>query len=307
MTRAFLREFLHASLIMTGFVLWGFHAALLDGGTAAYSAPKRVPEALVSMGEKLYQIQPAIAVGVEAVKRGVFPAWTPLAGGGSPLLGKMQNGLLAPLHLPYYVLPLAWLPGLYMLVIFLQAYCGFAFTYLYSRLLGLRFPAATCAGVLYAFSSRMFVETLFGSWGSGLYLPLLLLLVELYFRGGKRLALFLWPLAVAFPLVSGHIESAIRICAVAAGAFVLHLALEKETTWRQKAVGAAAFAVASLVGAGLGACQLVPSSEYLNLSYNKVWRTIPDFGWRYMTFSKTLSGEDTPMLALGCACALAGL
>ena len=100
-----------------------------------------------SFNEQQYQIMPALATQTRIIKRGFFPGWTPYSEGGTPLLGKMQNGVFAPHHLLLYALPLKWMPFLFVLIVFLKSYLAFAFTYLYARALRLNLFAAMCAGV----------------------------------------------------------------------------------------------------------------------------------------------------------------
>src|SRR5438552_3611673 len=70
-------------------------------------------------------------------------------------------------------------------------------------------------GAMYVTCPHMMQGSLFAWTGAGIFLPLLLLLVECYFRGYRRTALLFWPWAVAFCFFSGHFEGAFRINLVA--------------------------------------------------------------------------------------------
>lgn len=253
----------------------------------------------------VYQVQSAIWVQARLIKQGTFPGWSPYSQGGSPLIGKMQNAVFAPNHLPFYVFPSSWMPYLFMLVLALKYYLAFAFAYLYTRCLGIDLFGGIFSGTLFLFSEVAGGQIF--SWGSsGLYLPLLLLIVELYFRASRRLAQFLLPWAVALPFLSGHFESAFYVDSVTGVYFLAHLWNEKPQPAGAKAGQLARFLGLMLLGAIIAGPQIVPAVEYVAQSYNKIWHNPEWFGfWQYETIGKHLSGEDAPLLIAGMAGLLA--
>lgn len=256
------------------------------------------PEGARSIYEMAYQVLPIFHTTASMLKGGVFPAWTPFSQAGAPLMGKMLGGILAPYHLPLYVFPLSWMPYLLTLTLVLKAVLSFVFTYVYARLLRLGPWAAGAAGALFLFTS-LFKDTLFPYWGSAMWLPLLLALVELQFRGRRRTGLYLLPFAFALPFFGGHFETAFRTDLVAGIYFLVRLwragAFRDGTAWRRLGAVAAAAAGGALLASG----QILSGGEYVSLSANKVWRAVADYGWMYRTFGKHLTAADAPALILG--------
>lgn len=299
--RGFLREFLLASAFYALLMAWVFQTPILRGQVdrSGQTADQPLPQALVGMGEMVYEVQSALFVQTRLIKSGFFPSWSPFSQGGTPLVGKMQNGVFAPYHLLLYVSPLSWIPYLFWLITALKGYLAFAFAYLYARSLRLNMPSGIFAGTAF-FSFHVFDGALFSWNGSGLYLPLILLVIELHFREHRRLARLLLPWAVALPYLSGHFESAFYGDVVAGGYFLARLKTENAIPGKDKFNRLVEFLGLSLLGASLAALQVLPAVEYVNLSYNKIWHTPKWFGfWDGDTVNKHLSADDAPMLAVG--------
>lgn len=303
--RVYLLDFLKASAVCFLFLLWAFHLPLLKGEVSSFGAVFPAAQGIGDMNEQMTQLQPGLLTQAKLVRQGIFPAWNPYPNGGTPLLGKMMSATFSPLNLPFYLLPLSLFPYVLMLVVALKAQLAYSFTYLYGRAIGLRWASAVFAGILFTFSPRMFPEALFATWGSALYLPFLLLLVEMFFGGKSRAALWLAPWAAALPILGGHFESAIRVEVVAALYFLIRRRQEmkrgRAVPWRD-AVG---LALSGCLGLGIAGCQALAGSEYVGLSYNKAWRTLAEYGWYYHTSGKHYSSEDLALVATGWA--MAGL
>ncbi|HVA65829.1 MAG TPA: hypothetical protein VNK24_02750 [Elusimicrobiota bacterium] len=141
---------------------------------------------------------------------------------GTPLIGKMQNGIFYQFHVLYYFSSARWRPWAFTAVPFLIQTFAFACLYLFARLLGL---------------------------------------AELHHREDRWRAFALWLLPPATAL--------------------------------------AFFAGAQVMGVLLAAVQILPGMEYVRWSYNRVWRTRPEFGWIYHTIEKHLGLSDIPLLVLG--------
>jgi hypothetical protein len=297
----FAKEFLAASAIFVLCLLWIFRTPILTGQVAAFDAQPQSTDALLHLQESVYEVEPALVTQSRILKDGFFPSWSPYSAGGNPLIGKMQNGVFAPEHLLLYIFPLAAIPYLFMLIVALKFYLAFIFTYLYSRCLRLNLFSGIFAGIIYVFSEMVTGGLL--SWsGTAPYLPLLLLLVESYFRGHRRLAQMLLPWAVAFAFFSGHFESAFYICLITGLYFLARLWNTRTTTWNGNFAEFIGFIVPASVGAILAGVQIAPAYEYVQNSFNKAWHDSSVYVPRdFQTISKHLSMEDAPVLGVGIA------
>lgn len=301
--RAFAAELLAALALHSLLLLWFFRAPLTSGGVdSAQARPSPTAAQLSGFGEMVYELLPALATQARLIRSGVFPSWTPLAQGGTPLIGKMQNAVFAPYHLALYLLPAAAFPWALTVVQALKALLGFAFAYLYARFLGLRPRWAFLSAELYVFSEMMIAGGLFSWFGAGIALPLLLLLAEARARGDRRLFRAAWPWAVAWPFFAGHFEGAVRIAAVG-GLYLAARLRQEDRDARRLARALAEAAALTAAGAALAAVQIIPALEYVRLSFNNVWHSNENFAWSYDTISKHLSLADAPALALGLAAA----
>jgi hypothetical protein len=300
--KRFTWEFLIATAVHFVFLLWFFRGPIIHGQVDSLSqSEKPAPQSLFDLPEMAYELLPALAVQTRELKEGVFPTWDPYSQGGTPLIGKMQNGVFAPYHLLLYVLPIAWLPLVLSLVIALKSYLTFIFAYLYARSLRLNAWTGILAGSLYVLPTY---GGIFSWAGTAMYLPLLLLLVECYFQGYRRFALFLWPWAMALPFLSGHFETAFWASFFAVIYLLLHLWSDKSTPAAARIGQLSDFTWLSVAAVLIAAVQIYPAWEYVTLSFNRVWHLLPSFyWWRLETISKSLSAQDAPMLL----CGLAGL
>jgi hypothetical protein len=302
--RAFLKprqpllEMLQACAVFGVALLFYFLPPLLTGKVGVNQNGGGAPAALVNMNEMTYELQPSLFAQIKMLKNGVYPLWNPYSHGGSPHIGKMQNGVFAPYHLPLYVLPVSWIPQLFMVVVALKIFLAFFCSYLYARSLELDQPAGISAGLVFAFSPILY-GGLFSWSGTAFCFPLLLLLVELYWKGERALAALLWPWAVALPFCAGHFESASYANLVAGAYFLIR--------WRRargRARDLAALAGLFAVGALIAAAQIAPAWEYVRHSLNQVFHDPAWFRW-WFSASKELSWQDAPTLAAGWACLLA--
>lgn len=276
--------------------------ALLRGQVNSFGALLPAEKGIRGIYEMVYQMPPMLKMSADVVRDGIFPAWTPLPEGGTPLMGKMQNGVFNPLHIPLYVLPLSWLPYLFTLFVILRSSLAYAATFFFGRRVGLSpWTAAAAALVFAGLRSR---DGLFASGTSAALVPLALYVIERYVQGERRLAPWLAPWAVALPLFGGHFEIALRNGAACAAYAWLRLRAAEPPGRRLAA--AWPLAAGAAAGALLAAFQAHAGQDYLNASYNQVWRSLPEFGWWVKTCLKPLRGADVPALGLGWAAVLAG-
>lgn len=303
----FRREWLAASAVWLLLQLWVFRAPLWTGGVdSVQQSTAPIPTCLFNMFDPVAQVLPSLFSQTRQIKQGIFPAWAPGSQAGTPLIAKMQNGVFAPPHLLLYLLPAAWLPYSFMLVIALQGYLAFLFTYLFARTLGLRWGPGVFAATIFSMWLVMRGELLPNMGVSGLYQPLLLLLVELHALRRRGQARALLPFASAFSFLGGHFESAVY-ANLAAGAYaLLRIGGDNALSSGEKLRGLAELAGLLGVGALMAAVQIAPAVEYVHISYNNIWHGRRWFDlWDQQTVGKYLSLDDAALLLVGFG-ALAG-
>ena len=284
------------------------HRDLLPRGRVnSFSATPPAAERIRSIYEMVYQELPVQWTAARMVKSGVFPAWTPWAEGGTPLLGKMQNGVFSPLRLDLYLLPERWMPAGFTLIPLLTALALAAAAFLAARAAGLSPPAAAAGAAAFVFSgTTVSGHSLFANNASAIGLPLWIVLAELHLSGRRGAALILAPWAAALPVFAGHFEVSLRVAAGGAAYLLLR-------GWAPPAKREAMsfdrllpLALAAAAGGAFAAVQIVPGLEYMDLSYNMVWRSRPEYGWVYLTLQKHFALGDLPALILGWAGVLGG-
>ncbi len=297
--RRFWREALCAAAAFLALLGWTHRRILFLGEVNRFFGFVTPAQAIRGIYEPVYQLAPMQWTTAHMLRAGIFPAWTPWAEGGRPLVANMISGVFSPFHLILWTLPAGLLPHAISLVPPLTAVFAFLLVFFYARLLGLGWISAALAGGFYAFSSRLLAGHALGvDDATALTLPLLLTLVELYFRAASRPALALLCAAFSLPFLIGHFETAFRVGLAAIFAFLYFLNRRPEPSsrkWARLALFGAAGAV-GLAGAG---CQILPALQYVSWSYNQVWRSLPEFGWRFQTIQKTLGSGDVPALLLG--------
>ena len=79
-----------------------------------------------------------------------IPLWNPHIMAGRPFHANAQSALFSPFTIPAYVLPLWQALGVIALLKLFVAAFG---TYLYGRLMGMRFGGALLAGIVFAFGT----------------------------------------------------------------------------------------------------------------------------------------------------------
>jgi hypothetical protein len=207
----------------------------------------------------------------EQLKAGIIPLWTPHIYGGFPILARAEAGIAYPLNLllfgllsPYVALNI---------VILLTLVIAAVSMYLFTREVGVNFPAAVMAGFAFALSGYMVshMKHLSNS-NAACWLPLGLFVIE---RGLRRndAKYFIW-LAVIFGLqhLSGHTQ----ITYYSGVTFIVYF-LARLTSFRRQSkqrgrwmeilgdrrVGFLVLAL--LMGSGIGAVQLLPTYELVSL------------------------------------------
>ena len=220
---------------------------------------------------------------VNSIHQRQLPLWNPDVLGGTPFFAPGQASVLYPFTALFLVLPVAAAYGWFAA---LHLFLAGLFAYAYLRFIGRSRWAGLIGGTTFMFSSRLVTSILWPQMmGAMVYLPLLLLLLELIVRQARRR----WPLAPASAgaivlgtsLLAGHIEVSVYVIATlglyAAGRLIA-LALDGEGT---KSLLAAARAAASclvlvVLGVGLALVQLLPFSQVGQLNFRSGTVTYQD-------------------------------
>ncbi len=229
---------------------------------------------------------------VDSIHQRQLPLWNPYILGGTPFLAPGQASVLYPFTLLWLILPLAYAYGYFAA---LHMFLAGASAYAFLRVNGGSRTAGVLAGLTYMFSTRLVTSVLWPQMmGAIVYLPLLLLLIELIVRQSKQR----WPalpalggaLVLGISVLAGHIEASVYVMAAmglyAAGRVAAEgvrrqapggSAVPLSPQWERLGEGtwspaAAARALASsaamvLLGVGVAAVQLLPFYEAGSLNF----------------------------------------
>lgn len=213
-------------------------------------------------------VMPAIDYTRHQIYRGHLGSWQSITTGGGPMSALPNQGLLDPLSLPYWILPLRWAPAFVALLCWAAAIGG---TYLFLRRLSVGRPAATLAGFIFATSGFMVMWTNWPQTRTAALIPALFWATDRVATRSKSADAVLLGAVLAsmllggFPAVTGY-------ALYAAGAYFAVRALS--LYWRQWPALAvrAGTAIAGLVlGGALSAVQILPFADFYKV-YNPAFR-----------------------------------
>lgn len=217
---------------------------------------------------------------LESIQHRELPLWNPYLFAGVPFLAAGQSSALYPPSLIYYLLPLEQAYGWY--TVFNLGLAG-VFMFVLARVLRVGRAGAVLAGVIYQLSGFLVASVVFQMvLGAAAWMPLILAMAENIIRQASirgRPASAPWAvigaLAVCFQILAGHVEITLYTGLVAA-AFCAWRILSRvgaggwrlAATWRSEAIRPALWlATMALLGAGLGAIQLIPLFELVTQSF----------------------------------------
>lgn len=152
------------------------------------------------------QLYPWRFLAMSLLKVGELPLWNPYQFAGSPLLPNLQTAAFYPFNFFFFLLPFNFV---WSLLIVLQSLLAFIFTFLFLKNLKLASFAAALGAICFSFSS-FFISWL--EWGTvlhaALWLPLLLLAVDKFFVGKRRI---IWvgvlTFGLCFSFFAGHLQT----------------------------------------------------------------------------------------------------
>jgi hypothetical protein len=189
------------------------------------------------------------------------PLWNPYISMGRPHFSNGQSAVLSPFSLPAYVLPFWWSLGIVCLLKVFAAAFG---TYLLGRSLGMRFPGALLAGLVFAFSLYFLVWVSWPLPNVWALLPWLILLTDRVIRNPTTLPVAGLALVVAVQFFGGHPESNFHLLAVTVAFFAYRSAVLRRAG-ELPGLGRPllAFAAGLAGGTALAAVALLPFLELL--------------------------------------------
>ncbi len=199
--------------------------------------------------------------------QGRLPLWNPYAYGGSPFLADVQSAIFYPLSL--LTVGLSGISGGFSpagleIEALLHFFLASFFTYLFvRRLVGSRVGALVSA-IVFAYGGYLtsYPVQQLAILEVNIWLPLVLLLVDLAVATGRRRYTVLAGLSLGVSLLAGHPQSSMYLLYLSA----IYLLARARWAGRPLSASAADLGLFLVVGIGLAAVQLVPSAEYMWLS-----------------------------------------
>ncbi|MFL5733032.1 MAG: hypothetical protein ACJ78Q_07495, partial [Chloroflexia bacterium] len=220
----------------------------------------------VSGGDLLLQQLPWRHWMQQELFAGRFPLWDPAPLGGLPLFANAQPGVLYPLHLLWALLPIGPASG----VIFaLKLWLAGLGMWLFLRGMDLHPWAALLSALGLMFSAWMVDLLPWQLTSVYLLLPWMAWAVYAWCRRGRLVALAWLALLSAFAIFAGHPETLFIVGVVLALWAIFLLDFQRRGQLVRQIAGLAA---AAALGLGLGAVQLLPLLQVLDLSHTAAQR-----------------------------------
>ena len=227
------------------------------------------------IGDLIYQNYPWKTFARGEVLSGRLPLWNPHVFGGMPFLAAGQYGVLYPLGLIFYALPVSaayeWFAVLHLALAALGAF-------VLLRVLGCGGFGGAVGGLAYGFCGFLVVSLIWPQVvGAAVWLPWLVLIGELLVRhveGGRASAALLvaaLALLVGTQFLAGHVEISFYVVFSLTWYVGLRLigALVDRRSPRQVAGAGLWYLLAILLGVGLAAVQLVPFVELAERNFRR--------------------------------------
>ncbi len=208
-------------------------------------------------GDYQQQYYPWAAYLSAHIKHFSLPLWSPEIGCGFPLLAEGQIGAFYPVHWALYLLlPFPFSYHLSFLVLF--ALAGL-FTYLFARRFGLAPAGAALASAVFLFGSSY--AGLFNgvvAMRTLIWFPLSLYWTDRLLESGQRRFAAYLALSLCFGIFGGHIQWA---CYSMGACLLYFFGKGYFLGTRPRASSVGFFFAALALGAGLAACQILPTLE----------------------------------------------
>jgi hypothetical protein len=211
------------------------------------------------LGDPLRAFMPMRAEFRRRLDAGDFPLWAPYPGGGAPLGAVPNVGPLAPLNVPYLVLPLWYAPAIAKL---LEMLVAAAFMFLFLRQVGLGRASSLVGGLVYMNSGFQAVWTNWPQSHIGALIPALFWGIEWTIHRGRVWQALPVALVTAAMLLEGF-PPVTLFALIAAGIYAMVRISSTGGSGRSRIQAFALLGGAVLLGFGLSAFQLIPSARQL--------------------------------------------
>ncbi len=206
--------------------------------------------------------------GFRNLARGILSLWNPYIFSGTPFMAGMLSAFFYPLNLIYLILP-THLAINYSII--LHLFLSGVFFYYFIRYFGVeRFPAFI-SSLVYMFAATQVCHIYAGHLNvlsTIIWIPLLFLFLEKYFREDRFLYIILAGLILALQILAGHIQSTYY---TTIGLF-LYFLFRMVVLYREKRGAkllvrhSLAFILLIAIGLLLSALQLIPTLELVQHS-----------------------------------------
>jgi hypothetical protein len=213
-----------------------------------------------------------------ALLDGRLPLWNPHIFGGSPFLANPQTAVFYPTSLLFLWLPQSQALSAELTIHLIFAAAG---TYALARFgLGTSRGSAILAGLVFAACGAMFSRVLFGHRlliMAAAYIPMLVFVID---RAVERVGLWPWlgGLLLAMQILSGGLP-AVWLGLLFIGLLrVSHIVSQRPMEWRDGRRDLIVLATVVIAGISLAAVQLIPSTQFAELSNR------PEHNYAYVSF-----------------------
>ncbi|HXT50395.1 MAG TPA: hypothetical protein VN811_05100, partial [Thermoanaerobaculia bacterium] len=247
-------------------------AYFAQSGPFPVALRQQVPEGINLLSDRVNQFMPWLRYAADSYAiDGHLPLWKSLASCGAPFVGNGQSALFFPTNLLAILIGAPpWVHAAQSLIkLAAGAFCA----YLLARHLRLSFLAALLAGLVFGFGGFQAVFLQHPHTNVSLLLPLLLLAADRAVLSPTRGRIACLALVAGLQHLGGHAETAAhsQLAAAALGllrAWSLRRAPPGTTSTLAAPLGRrlAALAGGLLLGAALGAIQILPQLEYISES-----------------------------------------
>lgn len=203
------------------------------------------------------------------MRQSALPLWEDSISSGYPLLAESQIGFFYPFHLIF-----KWLPFLtaFNLQFFIHWILGAIFFYFYCRLIRLSRPASLLAAFSFIFSGYFVGHSKhLNLVEASIWLPLFLLLIELFWRSRKRIFLLLLAPILTLQFLAGHAQivyySIAFIILYFLGRLFYITQQQSSISFKERLSIATVFASSLFLGLGMSTMVILPTYELTNFSW----------------------------------------
>lgn len=198
-----------------------------------------------------------------SIKQGFLPLWTPNLFSGFPLFAEGESGVFYPLSILFLILPIHVAFNYFIII---HLFLAGAFTYVFARIIQIDRTPALISAVTFIFSS-FFINYYIcpNVISAAVWLPLIFCFFELYLRKKRVSYLILGGVFVGFQFLAGYAGFSLFTFLIIFLYCIFRLTFTKEgkASWHKPFV---LLVIIFLIGAGLGAIQILPQYDFTTYS-----------------------------------------